>query len=89
LQPLDRISGDHWPDGVRLSDIEPRFACQACGQRGVDVRPNFHWEREALQMAVSAWGVNLKGGPDARSGFGNIVDNRDGFGSAVGSRPDV
>jgi len=41
------ISGDRWPDDVRLSDIEPRFTCQACGQRGADVRPNFHWEREA------------------------------------------
>ena len=23
------ISGDRWPDGVRLSDIESRFTCQA------------------------------------------------------------
>jgi hypothetical protein len=29
---------------VRLSDIEPRFVCQACGKRGADVRPNFHWQ---------------------------------------------
>ena len=36
------ISGDRWPDGVRLSDIEPRFTCQACGQRGADVRPDWH-----------------------------------------------
>ena len=35
------ISGDRWPDHVRLSDIEPRFTCQACGQRGADVRPKF------------------------------------------------
>lgn len=41
------ISGDRWPDDVRLSDIEPRFICEACGQRGADVRPNFHWEQEA------------------------------------------
>ncbi|WP_349642758.1 hypothetical protein [Bradyrhizobium lablabi] len=41
------ISGDRWPDDVRLSDLEPRFICQACGQRGADVRPNFHWEEEA------------------------------------------
>jgi hypothetical protein len=41
------ISGDGWPDEVRLSDIEPRFTCQTCGRRGADVRPNFHWEREA------------------------------------------
>jgi hypothetical protein len=24
------ISGDRWPDDVRLSDIEPRFTCQTC-----------------------------------------------------------
>jgi hypothetical protein len=48
------ISGDRWPDYVRLSDIEPRFTCQACGQRGADVRPNFDWEKGARQMAVSA-----------------------------------
>jgi hypothetical protein len=41
------ISGDRWPDDVRLSDLESRFTCQACGQRGADVRPNFGWEREA------------------------------------------
>lgn len=35
------ISGDRWPDDIRLSDIEPRFTCQACGKRGADVRPNF------------------------------------------------
>jgi hypothetical protein len=41
------ISGDQRPDDVRLSDIEARFICQACGQRGADVRPNFHWDAEA------------------------------------------
>jgi hypothetical protein len=35
------LSADIWPDGVRLSDIEPRFVCSACGKRGADVRPNF------------------------------------------------
>jgi hypothetical protein len=34
------ISGDRWPDDVRLSDIEPRFVCSACGKRGADVRPD-------------------------------------------------
>jgi hypothetical protein len=28
------ISGDRWPDDVRLSDIEARFVCQACGKFG-------------------------------------------------------
>ena len=33
------INADRWPDDLRLSDIEPRFVCQACGKRGDDVRP--------------------------------------------------
>ena len=37
------ISGDSWPDDARLSDIEERFACQACGKRGADVQPDFNW----------------------------------------------
>jgi hypothetical protein len=41
------MSADQWPDDVWLSDVEPRFICQPCGQRGADVRPNFHWEEEA------------------------------------------
>jgi hypothetical protein len=32
---------DQWPDDVRLSDLEPKFTCKACGLRGADVRPNF------------------------------------------------
>src|SRR5262245_62455704 len=35
------MSADHWPDDMRLSDIEPRFICDACGKRGADVRPDF------------------------------------------------
>ena len=30
-----------WPDNVRLSDLEERFVCMACGHRGADVRPLF------------------------------------------------
>jgi hypothetical protein len=30
---------DRWADEVRLSDLEPRFVCKACGKRGADVRP--------------------------------------------------
>jgi hypothetical protein len=36
-----KISADAWPDEVRLSDLEPRFVCKACGTRGADIRPNF------------------------------------------------
>ena len=35
------LSADRWPDHIRLSDIESRFTCQACGRRGADVRPDF------------------------------------------------
>jgi hypothetical protein len=33
------IDAGQWPDDVRLSDLAPKFICQACGQRGADVRP--------------------------------------------------
>jgi hypothetical protein len=35
FQP-DRFRG--WPDDVRLSDIEDRFTCTACGKNCADVR---------------------------------------------------
>ena len=44
------ISGDHWPDDIRLSDIEPQFICGTCGKRGADVRPDFNWNRTATAM---------------------------------------
>jgi hypothetical protein len=39
------LMADHWPDDVRLSDIEQQFVCCVCvcGKRGADVRPNFNW----------------------------------------------
>ena len=43
-------SGDGRPDDARLSDIEPRFICAACGHRGADVRPDFNWNRTATAM---------------------------------------
>jgi hypothetical protein len=44
------ISGDAWPDDVRLSDLEPRFVCKACGKRGADVRPDFNWNKQPVAM---------------------------------------
>ena len=38
-------SADPGPDPVRLSDLEPRFVCTACGRRGADIRPDFHWDK--------------------------------------------
>ena len=43
------ISGDARPDDVRLSDIEARFTCRACGKRGAVVRPDFQLEQEASE----------------------------------------
>jgi hypothetical protein len=44
------ISGDRWPDEVRLSDVEVRFICSACGKRGADVHPDFNWKKEPVAM---------------------------------------
>jgi hypothetical protein len=41
------ISGERGPDHVRLSNIEARFTCQACGSRGADVRPDFDWDEKS------------------------------------------
>jgi hypothetical protein len=35
------VNADRWSDDVRLSELEPKFACQVCGDRGADVRPLF------------------------------------------------
>jgi hypothetical protein len=40
------LSAHRWPDDLRLSDIEPRFVCAACGKRGAEVRPDFNWEKK-------------------------------------------
>ncbi|SHN66537.1 hypothetical protein SAMN05444170_0978 [Bradyrhizobium erythrophlei] len=46
-----KISADPWPDEVRLSDLEPRFVCKACGTRGADIRPNF----APARMGTKGW----------------------------------
>jgi hypothetical protein len=46
------ISADPWPDQERLSDLEPRFVCKACGKKGSDVRSDFHW----IKPPVAAMG---------------------------------
>jgi len=44
---------DQWPDQIRLSDLEPRFVCSACGKRGADIRPDFHWDKAGAAAAIS------------------------------------
>lgn len=48
------ISGDRWPDDLRLSDIEPRFVRRACGTRGAEVRPDFIYRRGIICNEHSA-----------------------------------
>jgi len=38
---------DPWPNQIRLSDLDPKFVCSACGKRGADIRPDFHWDKPA------------------------------------------
>ncbi|MCS3689088.1 hypothetical protein [Bradyrhizobium elkanii] len=33
-----RMSADRWQDHVRLSDVEPKFTCTACGRKGGEIR---------------------------------------------------
>lgn len=39
------IDAATWGDAVRLSELEPKFTCKACGRRGADVRPLFELAR--------------------------------------------
>ena len=36
--------------GPMVSDLEPRFVCQACGKRSADVRPDFNWNRKQVSV---------------------------------------
>lgn len=47
------LSADRWPDALRLSDIEPRLICTACGRRGADVRPDF--DRDGMPVATMGY----------------------------------
>ncbi|SFI62659.1 hypothetical protein SAMN05216525_11194 [Bradyrhizobium sp. Gha] len=50
------LSADRWPVDTRLSDLEPRFVCKACGYRGADVRPDFDRgdQRRAMKAREAA-----------------------------------
>ena len=50
------ISAEPWPDQVRLSDLEPRFVCKACGTHGADIRPNF----SPARMGSNAWSKTIR-----------------------------
>ena len=35
------MNADRWPDELRLSDVEPKLICSACGKKGAEIRPDF------------------------------------------------
>jgi hypothetical protein len=37
---------DRWPDELRISAIEERFVCTACGKRGADIRPDWQTAKD-------------------------------------------
>ena len=39
------MNGDQWPDHVRLTEIEDRFICTACGKRGATIRGDSDWDK--------------------------------------------
>jgi hypothetical protein len=43
------MEADQWPDDLKLSDIEDRFTCTACGKRGADLRPDFDWNKTPVK----------------------------------------
>jgi hypothetical protein len=53
VQPFHCISGDPWPDEVRLSDIGAGVYLQGMRQKGADVRPNFSWDKHEPGAAMS------------------------------------
>ena len=46
------VNAGHWANDLRLSDIEPRFVCKACGKRGAEVRPDFNWNKSTVPRII-------------------------------------
>ena len=78
------LDADRWSDDVRLSDTEPLFTCQACGKKGADVRPNFHWEEEETRRTVSSRTARV-GSPTKPDGRHNLNFQGTGKRACVGT----
>ncbi|WOH55159.1 hypothetical protein [Bradyrhizobium sp. BWC-3-1] len=48
------LSADRWPDDVRLSDIETRFVCAACGNQRGSGQTGFQ-QRQAASVCEIEW----------------------------------
>jgi len=59
MQPLDRDQRGSMSDDLRLSDIEDRVTCRACGKRGADVRPD--WITQIRKMTITTAATSSDG----------------------------
>jgi hypothetical protein len=69
------ISADQWPDHVRLSDLEARFVCKACGKRGADVRPDFNWNKQPVAAMVVPWSARGMRDAPTNGTIGTFYEN--------------
>jgi hypothetical protein len=54
------IKGDRWPDGVRLSDLEPRFVCKPVARKApTSGRTSIGASRQSRRWAVEVFRPNL------------------------------
>jgi hypothetical protein len=51
------LTADRWPDDLRLSDIEPRFVCQARGERGAEAQISTGMSKDRS----AAWNIDMWG----------------------------
>ena len=51
---FSRVRCDRWDDQVRLSDVEPKLTCSACGKKGAELRPDFPEARMGTGSSASA-----------------------------------
>ena len=69
------ISGNQWPDDVRLSDLEPRFRCTACSRRSADVRPDFSWNKKPVNIMGIGEIASAAMGKHAKASAARIANN--------------
>jgi hypothetical protein len=61
---------DRWPDELRISDIEERFVCTACGKRRADIRPDWQTAKTfAKGRTVKLYSATIWVGSARQSGW--------------------
>ena len=76
------IDADRWADGVWLSDLEPKFTCQACGKRGAG---------QGRYLNPPAWG-QVRNRPTWRARWRDLISTKScdwmvpGLGSPINAK---